>query len=81
MWGRRLMSTMSWHRLGEFSEGGRGGFGKEALVDGYEEETFPKDPSEMVKDRIGSGDERQVMGILGGEGVGWASIGHGIAVF
>ena len=34
-------------------------------------ETFSKDPFEMVKARIISGDERQVMGILGGvRGVG-----------
>ena len=28
-------------------------------------ETFPKDPFETVKVRIISGDERQVMGVLG----------------
>ena len=31
-------------------------------------ETFPKDPFETVKARIVSGDERQVMGVLGGRG-------------
>ena len=35
-------------------------------------ETLPKDPFGMVKARIVSGDESQVMDILGGrEGLGW----------
>ena len=34
-------------------------------------ETFPKDPFQTVKARIVSGDERQVMGVLGeARGVG-----------
>ena len=31
-------------------------------------ETFPEDPFEMVMARIASGDDRQVMGVLGVQG-------------
>ena len=34
-------------------------------------ETFPKDPFEPIKTRIVSGDERQIMGVLWGGGLGW----------
>ena len=34
-------------------------------------ETFPEDPSEMVKARIVGGDERQVVRVSGGGGGGW----------
>ena len=44
-------------------------------------ETFPEDPFEMVKARIVSGDERQVMDFLGGGKGGWAGGDHGITVF
>ena len=45
-------------------------------------ETFPKHLFEMVKTTIVSGDEGQVMGILGEGGRrGWVGGGHGIAVF
>ena len=38
-------------------------------------ETFPEDPFEMVKTRIVSGGERQVMGVLEG-GVSWRPQKH-----
>ena len=45
-------------------------------------ETFPRDSFETVKTRIVSGDERQVMSVLGGGGERvWGGGGHGIAVF
>ena len=44
-------------------------------------ETFPKDPFEMVKARIVSNDERQVMSVLGGARGSWGGGGQRTAVF
>ena len=54
--------------VGGFLECDRGGFGKQVLgsrIRGEYRETFSKDPFETVKARIVSGDERQVVGVLG----------------
>ena len=47
----------------------KGRFDKEVLgswIQGEDMETFPEDAFEMVKARIVSGNERQVMSVLGG---------------
>ena len=44
LWGQRLVSTMSWQRLGGFSEGDRRRLGEEVLgcwIQGEDIETFP----------------------------------------
>ena len=51
LWGQRLVSTMSWRRLGGLRKVTKGGFGEEVLggrIRGEDVEAFSEDPFETV---------------------------------
>ena len=69
LWGQRLVSTISWWRLGGLRKVTRGRFDEEVLggwIRGEDVEAFSKNLFELVEARIMSNGEGKVMGVTGG---------------
>ena len=65
LWERRLVSTISWQRLGGLWKVTEGGFAEEVLggwTRGEDVEAFSEDPFEMVYARIIGSGEGKVLG-------------------